>query len=65
MLYIIISTISGYGIQIGQNMAQGSSSWDAAIQEWFDEHNNFDHTKQIRPDGSWNGGSVQQYKQVK
>ena len=46
-------------------MAQGSSSWDAAIQEWLDEHKNFDWKNQIRPDGSWNGGPVQQYKQVK
>ena len=33
--------ILGYDISVGQNLAWGHPSWDAAIQAWFDEVNDF------------------------
>ena len=33
--------IPSYGLDIGQNIAAGYSSWDLAIQAWYDEVDNF------------------------
>ena len=41
--------IAGYGISVGQNLAWGYYTWDAAIQGWFDEVNDFVFGQGARP----------------
>ena len=50
---------SGYGMSVGQNMAWGYGSWDAAIQAWFNEVKDFEFGT-----GSKNGNAVGHYTQV-
>ena len=49
----------GYGISVGQNLAWGYPTWDAAIQGWFDEVVDFQYGV-----GSINGNAVGHYTQV-
>ena len=49
----------GYGISVGQNMAWGQTSWNDAIQDWFDEVKDFGFGV-----GSVNGKAVGHYTQV-
>ena len=51
--------IVGYGISIGQNLAWGYGTWNAAIQGWFDEEKDFEFGR-----GSINGKDVGHYTQV-
>ena len=51
--------IVGYGISVGQNLAWGYYSFDAAIQAWFDEVVDFRYGQ-----GSINGKAVGHYTQV-
>ena len=51
---------AGYGKMPGQNIALGYTSWDTAVQGWFDEEKDFQFGV-----GSRNCNPVDKYTQVK